>query len=440
MATVASAASAPTSFALSEYRNLRFITLFLLYVAQGLPFGLIDFALLAWLAQNGASAAAIGGILAMIVLPWTFKLPYGFIMDRYAFLAMGRRRAWIIAAQFGLVATLAAMAITDPGAHQIGLLAAFAFCIGVASAMQDVAVDGLAVDILPPDEIERANGYMFGGQAIGTAAGAAVGGYLIAYHGLPAAVLALAAIIAAILILVLIVRERPDERLLPWTKGDASQRNLDLHLGAFWPIIRNLFAAMFTRQTLILIPAFLSASAAWGIFLGLAPLFATSILGWEKAIYSGWAGQANLVAGLVCVHFWGGRQPLGGATPVYRVCAHDLCRCCCDGGAAGFLDKPRRLHRRNFPFHGPHFSQKCHWGFSGDAAVHSGSRRNTIRRVHGNLQPWAGDSLGLAWLARQPRWYPCDVRRHGSVCPCHRRLRLRRQSGALNTLHSIRSN
>lgn len=297
-AAAAPAGIARSSFALSEHRNLRFVTLFLLYVAQGLPFGLIDFALPAWLAQNGASAAAIGAVLAMIILPWTFKLAYGFIMDRYAFLAMGRRRPWIIVGQFGLVMALIALAILNPGVGQINLLAGFAFFIGLSSAIQDVAVDGLAVDILPEEEIERVNGFMFGGQAIGIATGAALSGYLIAYEGLPAAVLALAAMIFLILLLVLVVRERPEERLLPWTKGIASQRNLDLHLGAFGPIVRNLLSAMFTRQTLILIPAFMSVTAAWGIFLGLAPLFAANILGWEKATYSSWGGQANLVAGL----------------------------------------------------------------------------------------------------------------------------------------------
>ena len=271
--TAAALAPTPQSLALSEHRNLRFGVLFLPYVAQGLPFGLIDYGLPAWLAQSGASAAAIGCVLAMIILPWTFKLAYGFIMDRYAFLAMGRRRPWIIVGQFGLVAALVAMAYANPGVQQIGMIAAFAFAMGLASAFQDVAVDGLAVDILPAHEIERVNGYMFGGQAIGVAAGAAASGYLIAYYGLPAAALALAAIIGAILVLVLIVRERPDERLLPWTKGTASQRNVDLHLDAFWPIIRNLCAAMSTRHTLILVPALLAVAAAWGNFLGLAPLF-----------------------------------------------------------------------------------------------------------------------------------------------------------------------
>lgn len=52
--TAAALASVPSrSRALSEHRTLRIVTLFLLYFAQGLPFGLIDFALPAWLAQTG---------------------------------------------------------------------------------------------------------------------------------------------------------------------------------------------------------------------------------------------------------------------------------------------------------------------------------------------------------------------------------------------------
>lgn len=325
LAIVARVASQPV--ALSEHRTLRIVTLFLLYVAQGLPLGLVDFALPGWLAQNGASAAAIGGVLAMMVLPWTFKLPYGFLMDRYAFLAMGRRRPWIIVSQLGLVVALVATAIANPGVEEIGLLTALAFTLGLCSAVQDVAVDGLAVDILPPDEIERTNGLMFGGQAIGIAAGTALGGYLIAWYGLPAATLALAAILSFILVLVLYVRERPGERLLPWTGGTASQRNLDIHVAAFAPIFRNLFRAMFTRQTLMLMPAFIAASACFGIFLGLAPLFSAEILGWEKATYSGWSSQANLAAGLigglafgVAAGRWGARRMFIAGALGFAIC------------------------------------------------------------------------------------------------------------------------
>jgi PAT family beta-lactamase induction signal transducer AmpG len=291
--------------ALSEHRSLRTVLLFLLYVAQGLPLGLMMFALPAWLAQNGLPAGAIGGVVAMVTLPWTFKLAYGCVMDRYAFLAMGRRRPWIAVGQVGLLVSFIALAVANPAAQDVALITVFAFALGLWSAVQDVAVDGLAVDILPPEDIERVNGVLFAGQAIGIAAGTAVGGYLLAWHGLPAASLALAGIIAAILCLILLVRERPGERLLPWTGGAASPRNLDLHVGAFGPIIRTLFASLLTRQTLLLLPAFVGFAAAWGIFLGLAPLFSAGQLGWEKATYSGWSSQAGLAAGLAAVLVFG---------------------------------------------------------------------------------------------------------------------------------------
>jgi MFS transporter, PAT family, beta-lactamase induction signal transducer AmpG len=308
-------------FALTEHRNLRLATLFLLYFAQGLPFGFIEFAMLAWLAQNGVSAAAIGSVLAALALPWTFKLAYGFIMDRYAFLPMGRRRPWIISGQLGLVAAFAAMATANPSPAQIGLIAGLAFVIGLSSATQDVAVDGLAVDILPEDEIEKANGYMFGGQALGMAAGGGVGGFLIAYYSLAAAAMTMAVLVATILILVLLLRERPGERLLPWTAGQASQSNLDIHLAAFMPIIRNLFRVMFTRQTLTLMPAMVAVCGATGIFLGLAPLFSANILDWEKSTYSGWASTASFVAGLAAIILFGHAASWLGARRSFILCA-----------------------------------------------------------------------------------------------------------------------
>jgi PAT family beta-lactamase induction signal transducer AmpG len=82
---------------LTGHRTLRFAMVFTLYLAQGLPIGLFFYALPAWQAQNGASAAAVGGVLALTSLPWSLKLVNGVVMDRFAFLAMGRRRPWLIA-------------------------------------------------------------------------------------------------------------------------------------------------------------------------------------------------------------------------------------------------------------------------------------------------------------------------------------------------------
>lgn len=291
--------------ALAEHRNLRLFTLFILYFAQGLPIGLFYFALPSWQAQNGASAAAVGGVLALTSLPWSLKLINGVIMDRFAFLPMGRRRPWIIAAQGSIVAGLLAMAWANPAALDAALLGGFALAINIATSFQDVAVDGLAVDVLPASEHGRANGFMFGGQAIGIAAGASLSGTLIAGFGLPVAMLALASIVAGILMLVLVVRERPGERLLPWTTGAAAATNLDRQLGSFAAIVRTVYASMADRPTLIAALALFLAGATYGLMVGLLPLHGVRALGWTDDTYANWAGQANLAAGLLGVSVFG---------------------------------------------------------------------------------------------------------------------------------------
>jgi PAT family beta-lactamase induction signal transducer AmpG len=290
---------------LTEHRNLRFLVVFILYVAQGLPIGLFYFALPSWQAQNGASAAAVGGVLALTSLPWSLKLVNGVIMDRFAFLPMGRRRPWIIAGQGGIVLGLLVLAWANPGALDAALLGAFAFAINLATTVQDVAVDGLAVDVVPESEHGRANGLMFGGQAIGIAVGASMSGTLIAAFGLQVAMLALAGFVAAILLLVLVVRERPEERLLPWTMGAAAATNLDRQLGTFRAIVRGIYASMADRTKLIAALAIFLAGATYGLMVGLLPLHGVRVLGWTNDTYANWAGKANLAAGLLGVFVFG---------------------------------------------------------------------------------------------------------------------------------------
>ena len=107
------------------------------------------------MAANGATAADVAYVLGLTALPWSLKLVNGFIMDRYTFLAMGRRRVWLIGAQLLMVALLIACALMSPGVKDIGWLGAIGFVVNAATTFQDVAVDGLAVDIM---EEESARG------------------------------------------------------------------------------------------------------------------------------------------------------------------------------------------------------------------------------------------------------------------------------------------
>lgn len=284
---------------LVESRPLRLLTLFILYVAQGVPIGLFWFAIPAWMAAQGASAADVGYVLGLTALPWTLKLVNGFIMDRYTFLAMGRRRIWIIGSQIMMVLLLLGCAAVGPEVNDILLLASAGFVVNVATAFQDVAVDGLAVDIMEEQERARASGMMFGGQSIGMAASTAFSGLAITRFGPSAAYLFSAGFIALITVYVIFLRERQGERQLPWSQGGAHPHNQDTHLGAWWPILRSSFKSMIRPVSLLWIPVLLLRGTHHGIFTGATPLIGTGEVGWSEAEVTGVIGSAQLVSGIV---------------------------------------------------------------------------------------------------------------------------------------------
>lgn len=304
---MASIAQAPAAWpALSEHRQLRFAVVFLLYVAQGLPIGLFQFAIPAWMAANGSSAAEVGFVLSASLLPWSLKLINGFVMDRFAFLAMGRRRAWLIGAQALIVGGLVMMTLAGLGPTDITALAAFAFAINVATTFQDVAVDGMAVDLIPDGERGRANGFMFGGQALGMGIGTMIAGFAMAKYGLFAATGLLAIVVAALLSIAMAVRERPGERLLPWSAGEASLHARDLHVGAWKPVFVEVLKSTLKAPTLVYMAAAFLGASSLGIFYGLAPLMGTQLLGMDEAAVSALTGIGNLTgaaAGILAVGF-----------------------------------------------------------------------------------------------------------------------------------------
>ncbi len=281
--------------ALSEHKTLRYGAFLALYVAQGLPEGLLYVAVPAWLAQQGVSAAAIGAYIGIILLPWSFKLINGPIMDRFSFLPMGRRRPWVIAAQSGLVLGLLGLTGITDGATQIGAITLIGFLVNFFGAFQDVAVDGMAIDIIPPDEQAVANGLMWGGKTLGIAASTAVSGTIIADQGLSAGAIAVAVAIAVIMVIPLTLRERPGERIAPWSSGAPSETALDLQLHEWRSILTNLFNAVQTPSSLIFIAATFVALMGYGLYSAALPVMTVQELGWADTDYT----QASASIGLI---------------------------------------------------------------------------------------------------------------------------------------------
>ncbi len=284
--------------ALAQSRRLRLVAVFILYVAQGVPLGLFWFAIPAWMAANGAGAANVAFVLGLTALPWSLKLVNGFIMDRYTFLAMGRRRIWLIGAQLVMIVLLIGCALLNPGVDDIVLLGGIGFAVNAATTFQDVAVDGLAVDIMEEEERARASGMMFGGQAIGMSLSTALSGAAIAAYGPSAAYLLSALFIGLVTILVLGTRERAGERLLPWSSGAATAANMAVQVDRWWPILKHTFQSIIRPVSLIYVPIIMLKGMQYGVMTGVTPLIATGSAGWAEGHVTAVTGTGQMIAGI----------------------------------------------------------------------------------------------------------------------------------------------
>ena len=134
----------------------------LLYVAQGLPFGVQATALPVLLRQHGASLADIG-FAGALALPWTLKALWAPLVDGH-----GARHQWITATQWALAAvSLAAAAAIAYAGMDVRVLGLAILLLNFLAATQDIAVDGLAVAILGESGLGLGNaaqvvGYKFG--------------------------------------------------------------------------------------------------------------------------------------------------------------------------------------------------------------------------------------------------------------------------------------
>lgn len=289
------------SMILSENKILRIFSFFLLYIGQGLPIGVSTVAFPAWLIANGADESAVAAAIATSFLPWSFKFIPAAIMDRYAYLPMGRRRAWLIAAQMLMVIGFAIAAFVGPGPDDLQTILYIIFLIGAGSAIQDVAVDGMAVDILPDEEQGTASAFMFGGQTVGRALSGAAAGIGLQYYGSSATFLFFLPIILMITLYVVYIRERPGEKRFPWSNGEAAQVNLDRHVGAWWPIFATTIKSLVRFDSLKLLFAAGFSRCAAGFMDTLWPIIAVSFAGFTTATYASMVSTVDLVISVVSI-------------------------------------------------------------------------------------------------------------------------------------------
>ena len=205
---------------LAENKVRRYVSLSILYVAQGLPSGFAGVAFVAFLVTNGIPVEQIAILFATIYLPWTFKFIWGPVIDMIRFPQFGIRRPWILFAETGMIISLATLLFVPDLVASIQLVTILLFIHNLFSSLQDVSVDALAVDILEPDEVATVNGLMFAAKRGGIIFGGAVLGMLVVPFGIKSAIMVQLPLLILIMLLPLYLRERPSNRLFPWSKQE----------------------------------------------------------------------------------------------------------------------------------------------------------------------------------------------------------------------------
>ena len=178
-----------------------------LYLAQGLPFGFFTNALPALMRSRGLELSQIS-LTYLLALPWALKFAWAPYVDRWGSPRFGRRRSWILPLQVLSAAIALGLAFVDPS-RGLGALMVALFFSNLTAATQDIATDGLAVDMLSPGERGHGNGVQVAAYRMGMILG---GGLLLVvfdHSGWRATFLAMAGMLALSTVPVLFLRERP---------------------------------------------------------------------------------------------------------------------------------------------------------------------------------------------------------------------------------------
>lgn len=284
--------------ALSDHAVLRYFNFIALYVAQGIPEGIMAFGIPAWMAMNGKSAGEIGSFVAAIGLPWSFKIVIAPLMDRFTYLPMGKRRPWVLIGQLGLVISFFALAFVPDPLNNLSLFMTAGFFVGCFGAFQDVATDGMAIDVVPVNEQAKANGFMWGAKIIGTSGSLALGSSLIHHYGFKVAILSLASLVMLIMLVPLCLRERKGEKIFPWSQGKISPETAALQPENWRVILKSLLNVFKLRDSIFLTFLLFFSSLSFNFISTLLPIFTVKELGWTDVSYSQFYASSSLIGGL----------------------------------------------------------------------------------------------------------------------------------------------
>lgn len=171
--------------ALKGYTKRHILIFLFLGFSCGLPYNLLGYSLSLWLTDAGIALSVVG-LFSLVFLPYSFKFLWAPFVDRlnlpYLSQKIGRKKAWALFFQIGLIASIFALSYFSPdkntwvwswhytdesGVIQTAVIPLQTYIFAALAAFfacsQDIVVDALRIDTLKTEELgEGAGTYQFG--------------------------------------------------------------------------------------------------------------------------------------------------------------------------------------------------------------------------------------------------------------------------------------
>uniref|UniRef100_A0A832EDN0 MFS transporter n=1 Tax=Desulfacinum infernum TaxID=35837 RepID=A0A832EDN0_9BACT len=132
---------------LTVYGRRHVLGLLGLGFSSGLPLALTGSTLQAWMSAEKVDIRLIG-LFSLVGLPYTLKVVWAPLMDRFPAPWLGRRRGWILTTQILLGASFVMLGSLTPS-HHLQIMGVLALLIAFWSASQDIVIDAYRAEVLP---------------------------------------------------------------------------------------------------------------------------------------------------------------------------------------------------------------------------------------------------------------------------------------------------
>lgn len=139
--------------AMMAYLDCRALTMLFLGFSAGIPILLIFSSLSLWLREAGVDRSVVT-MFSWAALGYSFKFIWAPLIDAVPLpvltAKMGRRRAWMLMSQIGVVLAIVLMASINPAEQSLlPMMAMSAVLLGFSSATQDIVIDAYRIESAP---------------------------------------------------------------------------------------------------------------------------------------------------------------------------------------------------------------------------------------------------------------------------------------------------